>query len=77
MQSEDATSRWGICTKSRKCIAERLIVSGRIGLQIDSAIGRDLGFEAGDLSGSEVVHARVVGVVHEVLNGLERNENRN
>lgn len=39
------------------------------GLQIDLSESRDLVLEAGDLSGGEVVQARVVGVVHVVLDG--------
>jgi len=40
-----------------------------ISLQDDSAVGRDLGLEAGDLSRGEAVHARVIGVVHVVVDG--------
>jgi len=41
------------------------------GLQLDSTVGGDLGLEAGDLSLGEVVHARVIGVVHVVVDGID------
>ena len=41
-------------------------------LYIDSTIDGDLGAKTGDLSGGEVVPARVGRVVHEVLDSWER-----
>ena len=41
-------------------------------LQFDSTVGGYLGLEAGDLSLGEIVHARVVRVVHVVVDGWKR-----
>lgn len=46
-------------------------MSGTNGLQLDSTVGGYLGLEAGDLSLGEIVHARVIGVVHVVADGIK------
>ena len=43
--------------------------SGRA-LEADAAVRAELRLEAGDLAGSELGHARVVRVVHEVVDGV-------
>ena len=65
-------------TKSGKGVAERLghevSFGWKIGLHRDSTVGVDLGLETGDLTGGEVVHTRVVRVVHVVVDGWKGKE---
>lgn len=56
-------------TKLEKCVCKRLscIHVRWAGLHIDISESGDLVLEASDLSRGEVVHARVVGIVHVIL----------
>ena len=75
-QSKYTTSCWGKSTKAGKRASERSSHEVVPGFRsVDSTEHFDLGPEADDLAGSEVVQARVVGVVHVVVDGWERKGN--
>ena len=72
-QSKYTTSCWGKSTKAGKRASERSSHEEDVNLlDGDSTEHSDLLLETDNLARSEVVQARVVGVVHVVVDGWER-----